>query len=138
MTEIIPTELLYQQDSFLAETTAKVLLQVSKDQIVLDRTIFHPQGGGQPSDTGRIVSEKGSFIINKVSINNGIVTHFESLVEGVIEIGDEIRLQIDQNRRIRNSILHTAGHLLFGVCKKLDLPLIERKGYHFEGIEVKA
>ena len=49
------TQLLYQTDSYLAETTATVVA-VDGQAVALDRTIFYPGGGGQVPDTGALVA----------------------------------------------------------------------------------
>ncbi len=49
------TELLYLEDSYQAEFTAKVIeVAVEENAVVLDRTAFYPTGGGQPCDFGEI------------------------------------------------------------------------------------
>ena len=52
------TELLYLTESYLREFTATVV-DITEDGVVLDRTAFYPEGGGQPSDIGALLDERG-------------------------------------------------------------------------------
>ena len=52
------TELLYLTDSYVREFTATVV-ERTDEGVVLDRSAFYPQGGGQPSDKGILLDDKG-------------------------------------------------------------------------------
>ena len=51
------TELLYMDDCYLRECDAKVEKVLEDNKIILDKTVFYPQGGGVPCDTGKIIKE---------------------------------------------------------------------------------
>jgi misacylated tRNA(Ala) deacylase len=53
------TEKLYLKDSYLKEFDAKILSVSGGKFFVFDKTAFYPQGGGQPSDSGKIVDAEG-------------------------------------------------------------------------------
>ncbi|KAI3692398.1 hypothetical protein L6452_32213 [Arctium lappa] len=115
--------------SFLGEDGRHVL--------ILDCTIFHPQGGGQPSDTGFITdvsSSRFKFVVQDVRSKNGIVYHygvFEKIDED-LDGGVQVVLSVDEARRKLNSRLHSAGHLLDVCMQKVGLSHLEpSKGYHF-------
>ena len=61
------TELLYLNDSYMRECDS-VVLKTSEDGIVLNRTIFYPEGGGQPSDTGTIFYNGTTLDVNYVTV----------------------------------------------------------------------
>ena len=82
----------------------------------LDKSIFHPQGGGQPSDEGFMASKDGTikFIITALSSKGDTIFHngkFEP--EGsIFSIGDEVDLNVDEEKRRLHARLHSGGHLL--------------------------
>ncbi|KAJ5337361.1 uncharacterized protein N7506_005383 [Penicillium brevicompactum] len=108
--------------------------------IVTRATIFHPQGGGQPSDTGIMQSPSGIFRVCAVRVdvvNHGRVLHFGHFDEksaGFAE-GDIILQTIDIEKRLFYSRLHTAGHVLGASVRHLlehEIPdFDELKASHF-------
>ncbi|KAK9768363.1 hypothetical protein K7432_001090 [Basidiobolus ranarum] len=103
--------------------------------VLLDTTLLYPQGGGQPSDKGQLIHDKGdhkvTFFVEHVSMKGEIVEHHGYFENGMLDVGNKVDIQVDGDYRMLNSRLHTAGHLIFSMIKKLELPLIEKKGYHF-------
>ncbi|TYJ20362.1 hypothetical protein E1A91_A09G259500v1 [Gossypium mustelinum] len=79
--------------------------------LILDNTIFHPQGGGQPSDTGFICVTDSNvrFCVQDVRSKDGVVFHYgvaeDSSMENELEQGKgkEVILQVDESRRRLNS-----------------------------------
>lgn len=136
------TELIYMTDMFKFEMQAKVIDVIKWDDaylaVILDRTIFYPQGGGQPYDVGLIKAASGCFKVEEVRFKEGIVYHIGVLESGSLEKGDEVTLQIDQARRKCNSRNHTAGHVIDIAMSNLGMKLIPARGYHFpEGAYVE-
>lgn len=89
------------------------LLAGEEGIIVTETTPFYGEGGGQIGDTG-IIKSKTSLIDvfdTKKNKNNGIY-HFVSVKEGKINIGDDVDLQVDVDRRRDITTNHTATHLL--------------------------
>jgi Ser-tRNA(Ala) deacylase AlaX len=129
------TDLMFLDDTELFVCDAKVLsLDSSVDSaqsvMVLDRTIFYPQGGGQPTDLGRIAKDGAEFAVTKVSFSEGTVYHAGAVTAGEFRPGDDVSLNIDGERRMRHAKLHTGGHLVMtAVSRLLQLPAV--KGYHF-------
>jgi alanyl-tRNA synthetase len=132
-----PTKLKYFEDSYLFTDSGKVL-KVNVDEngkqfLVLDQSIFYPQGGGQPYDTGEISHETAVFKVNEVRFKDGFTYHFGEFVNGNIGEGDYVDLKIDEERRRLNCKLHSIGHLIDNAIHDLRLieGLIPSKGYHF-------
>lgn len=100
--------------------------------MILDQTIFYPQGGGSPYDTGIIKTESGIFRVDAVRFDSGIVYHIGDFEQGIIKENETVTLQIDKERRILNCKLQTAGHLIDEAVRNLGYTqLIPTKGYHF-------
>jgi len=126
------TVLKYLSNSSLTEHAA-VCLNVTEDEVILNETIFYPQGGGQPCDTGFITNNEAKFCVNKVFRDeNGIVHHLGHFISNRFSQNEKVHLSIDVERRKLNSRLHSAGHLIDCAVEKLQLNnLIPTKGYHF-------
>ncbi len=110
------TELLYLQDSYLFTESAEIL-EISENEfwkyIILDRTIFYPQWGWQPSDMWIITLWENSFKVHKCMLDSGwVVYHYGENTYWEFKIWDEVTLDIDKDYRITNSRNHSAGHLV--------------------------
>lgn len=81
--------------------------------ILLDRTNFYAEQGGQIYDEGFIIKEGGEdeFRVKNVQVRGGYVLHI-GVVEGVFQVGDTVRLLIDEPRRCAIMKNHTATHIL--------------------------
>jgi Ser-tRNA(Ala) deacylase AlaX len=129
------TQLIYLKNQYLYECTGRVLSIETTEKglaIILDRTVFYPQGGGQPGDSGIIKNENGTYAINNTLFGeNGEVWHIVNNSQGKIVDGEEVVITINKENRIRNSILHSAGHLIDMAVSNAGLNWKPRKGYHF-------
>lgn len=106
---MVKTELLFIQDSYLREA-ATTVVQVIDNTVVLAETIFYPEGGGQPSDTGRLDTAQGTAMVIHVSKQgNRILHHLEGPLPAV---GDEVFMKLDWNRRYAYMRMHTAQHIV--------------------------
>jgi len=102
------TDLIYFDDCYVKEFEAKVL-EVKGDAVVLDRTAFYPEGGGQPCDKGEINSSE----VTKVTKREGKTLHF---LDGALsDEGDKVKCRINWDRRYEHMKYHTAQHLLSAV-----------------------
>ncbi|PRQ39173.1 putative alanine--tRNA ligase [Rosa chinensis] len=139
-----PTQLDYYEDMWKLESDATLVALVKGEDgrtaLVLDRTVFHPQGGGQPADTGfvAVAGSEVKFVVQDVRSKDGVVYHYglvENCGEGweaEFEKGREVVLHVDESRRKLNSRLHSAGHLLDVCMENVGLgDLKPSKGYHF-------
>lgn len=145
-----PTTRLYFEDAyqFVARATVLAVVQLPPDKaanvadaLVLDRTIFHPQGGGQPTDVGTIKADDGrTFRVSMARAAAGVITHAGAFVDdGAAPFcaGDEVVLTIDADARRLHSRIHSAGHALdvamaeVGQTNDAARRLVPSKGYHF-------
>lgn len=132
-TQLKDTELVYLNDTYLMEDKSSVL-EVGKDAkgpfVIFDRTIFYPQGGGQPSDTGIIQIDEQKYQVQHVVFSEGKVIHYLDNIEGIKEKSN-VLMNVDLKRRLINAQAHTAGHLLDAVSRTVAPEIIGKKGYHF-------
>ncbi|MEM7743915.1 MAG: alanyl-tRNA editing protein [Pseudomonadota bacterium] len=108
------TEALFRDDAYLKECTATVLAVTDRGGVVLDRTVFYPTGGGQPGDSGVLVwsgIEAPVAVAVKGDTPDEVV---HVLPEGapLPEVGAEVTLRLDWDKRYRHMRVHTGLHLL--------------------------
>lgn len=128
------TKLLYMEDFNLLQSEATVVDMVEeggKTVVILDQTVFYPQGGGQPYDKGILEFFSGRFLIEEVRFADGVVKHIGTFDTGTFTKGEKVQCRVNQERRILNSKLHSAGHLVDMAVTELKLGWIPGKGYHF-------
>ncbi len=107
--------MLYLGDSYMRECDATVVSAVEGKNVVLDRTVFYARGGGQPCDTGKLVTVPGlEFrVLNVVKKDGEILHELERPVQDPeLKTGDRVRCIIDWDRRYRHMRMHTASHVL--------------------------
>ena len=94
------------------ETTSKVLY-LDNDFVVLDKTPFYAEAGGQVGDTGTITNENGTLVIgNTTAMPSGHYLHTIEQINGAIKTGDVVTAMIDSKRRLEIQRHHTGTHLL--------------------------
>ena len=102
------TEKLYYNDPFLKEFSATVLsCEQAKNefQVVLDRTAFYPEGGGQPADHGIM----GNATVKDVHEKDGVIFH---TCDKAVEIGAAVSCSIDWDRRFDHMQQHSGEHII--------------------------
>ncbi len=128
------TKLVYMEFMDRLADTARVESMEPTDgktAVVLDRTIFYPQGGGQRYDTGTMTCEGKRFRVTEVRYVDGSVKHYGTFEGMPFAVGDTVSCAVDGARRLLNSRLHSAGHVLDMAQKNLGIGWVPGKGYHF-------
>jgi len=109
------TEQPYLEDSTVREFEATVERTVSDDRVVLDRTHFYPEGGGQPNDTGTLSADGDEWRVVDVQKHDGIHHYLEpaqGTTADVPDAGSAVTGRLDWDRRYGHMRYHTAQHLL--------------------------
>ena len=110
------TDLLFRDDAYAQSCRSKVVGVTPEGGIILDRTVFYAQGGGQPGDVGTIRASDGSGFAVSNTVYGADRSQVVHLVgpEGTAHFspGDEVELQLDWERRFKRMRVHTALHLL--------------------------
>ena len=110
--------------------TAATVLRADGEGIVLDRSPFYPESEGQVGDTGRLfVGETPYLVENTTVTREGLLLH---KLRGATSVaaGQEVRLQVDGERRQRIAANHSALHLLHWALRELLGPSVQPKGAH--------
>ncbi len=138
MSAFTKTERMYLQDTHLYECSATIVGIDGEKGLVLSRTVFSPQGGGQPSDKGTIeaVESRKVWTVNLVKVVDGetIMHYVEDFGEDPPRAGTEVSVKIDKEFRTICSRLHSAGHALDKAMTNIGFPperLKATKGHHF-------
>ena len=132
------TILLFRLDPYIREVDATVM-RAEDGFVVLDRTCFFPQGGGQAGDTGEI---SGSKIVNTLSDGEEV----RHITKGTtpFKSGQRVHGAIDWQRRYRIMRLHSASHLVYYAmqevfgdrCRPASSGMLDdvkdRSDYHFD------
>jgi len=109
------TRLLYYEDHYTKEFDATVLWK-NGAKIILDKTAFYPEGGGQPSDIGFLYTNGKQIPVKKVEKEGNSVIH---IIEGGLEVGEKVRGKIDWDNRYTLMKHHTGTHVVNGALRKL-------------------
>ena len=110
------TEELFRADGYLSECEASVTA-VHGNYICLDRTVFYPEGGGQPGDTGVILCSNGVSvsIVDTLSTRDYGLVHVAEEDVDMPQTGEAVSTRIDWERRYRLMRMHSALHMLCSV-----------------------
>lgn len=107
------TDPLYLRDAY-ARTFDATIVGVEGDAVALDRTLFYPIGGGQPTDTGALSADGTTWTVSEVRRDGASIWH---RLEGAPapDTGTLVEGEVDWERRHALMRTHTALHVLCGV-----------------------
>lgn len=100
----------------------------TKGIVVLEKTSFYGESGGQIGDIGELKFYKNNFVVLNTKKQNNAILHFGKLISGKIEVGDPIICKVNKKYRHNISKNHTATHLLNESLKRILSDKIEQKG----------
>lgn len=89
-------------------------------EIVLDRTPFYPEGGGQVGDVGELLGANGRALVTDTQEPAaGVIVHSATVIEGVIRTGEVVNARVDADKRWDTMRNHTATHMLHATVRRL-------------------
>ena len=151
----------YDHTDLTAKVTAlfvdgKAVEQITAGQeavVVLNETPFYAESGGQVGDKGAIKGNGIDFAVNDTQKYGQAIGHLGKLASGVVKVGDSVKAEVDEERRSRIRLNHSATHLLHAALRQVLGTHVAQKGSlvndkglrfdfsHFEGMkpaEVRA
>ncbi|MBC5792792.1 MAG: alanine--tRNA ligase [Nanohaloarchaea archaeon] len=131
LSDVEKTELLFYKNEKQREFEAEIIGERNK-WIILDRTCFYPEGGGQDPDHGTLKVEDGEFEVTDVQKQDNIVLHKVSRNSegGLPKVGQTVKGVIDWDRRLQLMQHHTSTHLVNGAAKSVLGDHIWQAGAH--------
>ncbi|MBM3251480.1 MAG: alanine--tRNA ligase, partial [Candidatus Omnitrophica bacterium] len=102
---------------------------LAKVKIVLDKTPFYPESGGQIGDTGAISKGHDAKIeVSDTKKINEVILHVASVKKGEFKIDDQVLAEVDKERRLSIARNHTATHLLQAALRKVLGEHVQQQG----------
>jgi alanyl-tRNA synthetase len=106
-----------------------VLSAGQEGEVVLDKTPFYAESGGQVGDTGLLETDDAHLVVrDTVSPVSGVIVHKVLVELGDIRVGDTVEAQVDAEKRARTMANHTATHLLHAALREVLGPHVKQAG----------
>ncbi|MCK4478578.1 alanine--tRNA ligase [Candidatus Bathyarchaeota archaeon] len=117
VTDLHETRRLYYENPYQTEFKSQVLRVLNNNQVILEQTIFYPEGGGQPADKGVLEFDgKKAEVVNVQKVGK-VILH---VVKGTVpKEGEKVKGQINWKRRSYLMMAHTATHLIMGAARRV-------------------
>ncbi len=97
-------------------------------QIILDKSVFYAESGGQIGDTGKLYNEHSVFDVLDTSKQQKTYIHYGQLQSGCIQVGDSVNAQINTEKRQAIRLHHSATHLLHAALRQVLGTHVAQKG----------
>ena len=118
-TNLPKTKALYYEDHYIKDFDAKVIWNEKANggtKVILDKTAFYPEGGGQPSDKGVLIVDGKQITVKHVEKEGNAIIH---IMDGNLDVGDNVHGRIDWDYRYMLMKHHTGTHVVNGALRKL-------------------
>src|SRR5579863_3514482 len=110
-------------------TGVEALSAGERGEVILDRTVFYAEGGGQVGDTGELLGAAATrFEVEDTQKRGAAHSHIGRLVAGRLQVGDSVLARIDAARRAAIRLNHSATHLLHAALRKVLGTHVTQKG----------
>ncbi|WP_105462699.1 alanine--tRNA ligase [Escherichia coli] len=96
--------------------------------VVLDQTPFYAESGGQVGDKGELKGANFSFVVEDTQKYGQAIGHIGKLVAGSLKVGDAVQADVDEARRARIRLNHSATHLMHAALRQVLGTHVSQKG----------
>ena len=111
------------------EKRVNTLEEGEEGELVLDRTPFYAEAGGQVGDEGRICSDTATALVSGTqSPLPGLVVHRVKMINGGVRVGERVKAEVNEGKRLETARNHTATHLLQNALKQVLGEHIKQSG----------
>lgn len=97
-------------------------------EVILDRTPFYAEAGGQVGDAGELATPGVHFVVSDTQKRGTAFAHMGRVAQGKIRVGDTLNARVDGERRRSTALNHTATHLLHAALRKVLGAHVQQKG----------
>jgi len=97
-------------------------------EVILDRTPFYAESGGQVGDTGELGNVSAQFVVADTQKRDKAISHLGKLAKGEIRVGDKLAAKVDAARRTAIMANHSATHLLHSALRQVLGTHVQQKG----------
>ena len=105
--------------------------------LILDKTPFYGEGGGQVGDTGTIYDHDTMISVTDTKKSDGVYIHLCSIVNGDVKVGDVVRAEVDHMRRAAIMRNHSCCHLLQAALRRVLGTHVEQAGSYVDDGHVR-
>ena len=106
--------------------------------VILDTTSFYASSGGQVGDTGLIITKNAAFkVVNTTKTHDGTVVHTGVMERGIINVGDDVKANVDRIGREATMRNHTAAHLLQAALRQVLGNHVQQAGQHVDPLHLR-
>ncbi|EOO7279711.1 alanine--tRNA ligase [Escherichia coli] len=96
--------------------------------VVLDQTLFYAESGGQVGDKGELKGANFSFVVEDTQKYGQAIGHIGKLAAGSLKVGDAVQADVDEARRARIRLNHSATHLMHAALRQVLGTHVSQKG----------
>ncbi len=99
-----------------SKTFEAVVLESDENEVILDQTLFYPEGGGQPSDKGVLTTDDSTYDVEYVKRVGDVIVHD---IDGKIPKGETVKGRVNWERRKALTRHHTATHIIISAAREV-------------------
>ena len=116
------------REIFVGNQAAEGIKQGEEGILVLSQTPFYAESGGQVGDAGKIISNEFIFEVHDTQKKGAAHAHIGMVTQGSIELGAKVDAQVNQTRRAKVVLNHSATHLMHAALRKVLGTHVQQKG----------